>query len=41
MIDAYQKTPQTEFILVGVGHLVGQDGIIEALRKRGYKVTRL
>lgn len=41
LIDAYQKTPQTEFILVGVGHLVGQDGIIEALRKRGYKVTRL
>lgn len=40
MIDAYQKTPQKEFILVGMGHLVGPDGILEALRKNGYKVTK-
>ena len=31
-IDSYQKTPQKEFILVGVGHLVGSDGIVEALQ---------
>lgn len=40
-IDAYQKTPGTEFVLVGVGHLVGPDGIVEALRKRGYRVDKL
>jgi len=41
MIDAYQKTLQKEFILVGVGHLVGPDGIVKALRKKGYKVEKL
>ena len=41
LIDAYQKTPRTEFVLVGVGHLVGPDGIIEALKKKGYKVNKL
>ena len=41
MIDAYQNTSQTRFVLVGVGHLVGPDGIIEGLRKKGYKVDKL
>lgn len=41
MIDAYQKTLQKEFILVGVGHLVGPDGIVEGLRKKGYQVEKL
>jgi uncharacterized protein YbaP (TraB family) len=41
MIDAYQKTLQKEFILVGVGHLVGPDGIVEALKQKGYKVEKL
>ena len=41
LIDAYQKTPRTEFILVGIGHLVGPDGIIESLRKKGYKVDKI
>jgi len=41
IINAYQKTTEKEFILVGVGHLVGQDGIIETLRKNGYKVEQL
>jgi len=40
-INAYQKTPEKEFILVGVGHLVGPDGIIEALRKNGCKIEKL
>ena len=38
--DTYQKTTQIEFILVGVGHLVGTDGIVEALRQKGYKVEK-
>jgi uncharacterized protein YbaP (TraB family) len=41
LIEAYQKTPRIRFILVGVGHLVGPDGIIEALKKKGYKVDKL
>jgi len=41
MIEAYQKTPQKEFILVGAGHLVGPDGILKALRQKGYKVGKL
>jgi len=41
LIDAYQKTPRTEFILVGAAHLVGPDGIIETLKKKGYKVDKL
>jgi len=41
MIDAYEKTRQREFILVGVGHLVGPEGIVEALRQKGYKVEKL
>jgi len=41
LIEAYLKTPQTEFIVVGVGHLVGPDGIIETLKKRGFKVDKL
>lgn len=30
-----------EFILVGVGHLVGEDGLVEQLRKKGYDVQKL
>jgi uncharacterized protein len=41
LIDAYQKTPHTRFILVGAAHLVGPDGIIESLKKKGYKVEKL
>jgi uncharacterized protein YbaP (TraB family) len=41
LIDAYLKTPQTEFILVGAGHLVGPKGIIEVLKKKGYTVGKL
>jgi uncharacterized protein YbaP (TraB family) len=41
IIDTYFKTPEKEFILVGAGHLAGPDGIIEALKKKGCKVTQL
>jgi uncharacterized protein YbaP (TraB family) len=40
-IDAYQKTSRTEFVLVGVGHLVGPDGILQALRNKGYTIDKL
>jgi len=41
MIDAFGRTPQREFVLVGVAHLAGPDGIIEALRKKGYLIEKL
>lgn len=41
LIDSYRKSPRTEFILVGVAHLAGPDGIIHSLRKRGYRVEQL
>ena len=41
LIEAYMNTPQTEFILVGAGHLVGPEGIIALLKKKGYTVDKL
>jgi uncharacterized protein YbaP (TraB family) len=41
LIEAYMNTPQTEFILVGAGHLVGSEGIIALLKKKGYTVDKL
>ncbi|KAB0663998.1 TraB/GumN family protein [Oryzomonas japonica] len=41
VIEGYQKLRQTRFVLVGVAHLVGPDGIIEALRQKGYRVEKL
>jgi len=40
-IEEYLITPKTEFVLVGTGHLVGEDGVIAQLRKLGYKVEKL
>jgi uncharacterized protein YbaP (TraB family) len=40
-IEAYLKTPQSEFILVGAGHLGGAEGVLAALRKKGYQVQKL
>jgi hypothetical protein len=33
-------TPETEFILVGTGHLIGEEGVIAQLKKLGYKVKK-
>jgi uncharacterized protein YbaP (TraB family) len=41
VIDSYLETPEREYILVGVGHLVGSEGVIEALRRNGCKVEKL
>jgi uncharacterized protein YbaP (TraB family) len=35
------KEPGTEYILVGVGHLIGPDGILTRLEKEGYKVDQV
>ncbi len=39
-IEQYLTTPETEFILVGVGHLVGEEGVIAQLKERGYAVEK-
>jgi uncharacterized protein YbaP (TraB family) len=36
-----RKDARSRFVVVGVGHLVGADGLIEELRKRGYRVDQL
>jgi uncharacterized protein len=41
MIEKYFENQKTEFVLVGMAHLVGTDGIIEQLKKKGYKVEKL
>jgi uncharacterized protein YbaP (TraB family) len=40
-IEGYLKSGGTYFVVVGAGHLVGDKGIIELLRKRKYKVEQI
>ena len=40
-LDAILKGDQNVMVVVGVGHLVGNDGVVERLRKKGFKVTQL
>ena len=40
-IMAMFKTPETEFVLVGVGHFGGTDGVLELLRKKGVVLERV
>jgi uncharacterized protein YbaP (TraB family) len=39
-IDQYLNTKESEFIIVGYAHLVGQDGLLESLKRKGYKVEQ-
>ncbi len=40
-IEGYLRTRETYFVVVGAGHLVGQNGIINLLREKGYTVEQL
>ncbi len=40
-IRDFLKTKETYFIVVGAGHLVGSEGIIELLKRDGYRVEQL
>ncbi|MEM1223689.1 MAG: TraB/GumN family protein [Verrucomicrobiota bacterium] len=40
-IKAMLETPETEFVLVGAGHLVGDDGLIELLKKDGHLIEQI
>ena len=39
-IQSYLKTNKNYFVVVGAGHVVGEEGIVRILKKRGYKVTQ-
>ncbi len=39
-IEDFLKTDETYFVIVGAGHLVGEQGIVELLKKRGYTVEQ-
>jgi uncharacterized protein YbaP (TraB family) len=41
VIEKYFANQKTEFVMVGMAHLVGTDEIIEMLSKKGYKVEKL
>jgi uncharacterized protein len=40
-IEGYLQTGETYFVVVGAAHLVGDKGILELLRMKGYTVTQL
>ena len=39
-IEAYLKTKRTYLVIIGAAHLVGEKGIIEILRGKGYRVVQ-
>jgi len=39
-IENLLQTPETELVLVGVGHLVGEEGVVAELRRRGYTLEK-
>ncbi len=41
VVESYFKTPEIEFVLVGAAHLIGEDGLVEQLKRKGYQVTKL
>lgn len=40
-IEEYLKTGKRHFVIVGAGHLVGQKGIIELLKRKGYRIRQI
>ena len=40
-IDAYFKSPEKHFVVIGVGHMFGDNNLLEALGKRGIAIKRV
>lgn len=40
-IETMLKDKPTEYVLVGFAHMAGEDGVVELLKAKGYKVTQL
>ena len=41
LIDQMLDDGDTEFVLVGAAHLVGEDGLLELLANKGYEIRQL
>ena len=41
VIEKMFSEPGTEFVLVGAAHLVGEDGLLNLLSKKGYRIEQL
>lgn len=41
LLEKMLKTPETELVLVGALHLVGDDGVLTLLKKKGYTIENL
>lgn len=41
IIDTMFETPGTEFVLVGAAHLVGEDGLLRMLERKGYTINQV
>jgi uncharacterized protein YbaP (TraB family) len=39
-IDAMEKAPGTEFVIVGLAHIWGQNGLLDELKKLGWAITQ-
>ncbi len=39
-IESYLKSDSDYFVVVGAGHVIGKDGIVDLLKKRGYRVIQ-
>ncbi len=40
-MEDFLRTKETYFVIIGAGHLVGNQGVIEKLREKGYAVEQL
>ena len=40
-IDGYFKSPEKHFVVIGVGHMFGENNLLDALGKRGVTVKRV
>lgn len=40
-LEKYMETPEIEFVVVGAMHLPGPDGILQKMKKKGFKVEQL
>ena len=40
-VEALLTQKKTSFVVVGVGHLIGQDSLLELLRRKGYAVEQM
>jgi hypothetical protein len=40
-LEDHLATPETEFVLVGTGHLIGEEGVLAHLEELGYEVDKV